>query len=204
MIDASTIAFYDRQTDAHMKIADRDDNPHLTRLIEGLPAGAHVLDLGCGPGQYARQFARAGLRVTAMDASPEMIRQAALNDGVNVRHASFDALDDLETFDAVWASFSLLHTPKAQFPVHLRAVRRALKPGGSLVLSLLTGLGEGHDALGRFYAYYQEEELTGHLESAGFRVAGIVRGKSRGMAETEAPFVVVTAHAPARADTESP
>jgi len=195
MTDDRTIAFYDQQTEAYRKIAESFDNRHLARLMQGLPPGAAVLDLGCGPGQDSRALARAGFRVTAMDASAEMIRQAAMHEGVTTRHAPFAALDDVGAFDAVWASFSLLHAPKADFPAHLAAIHRALKPGGVLALSLKTGTGESRDALDRFYAYYSEDELTELLTAAGFRIADIQRGTSRGMAGTDDPFVTITAHA---------
>lgn len=35
--------------------------------------GARIIDLGCGTGTDARHFARAGIHVSAFDASPEMV-----------------------------------------------------------------------------------------------------------------------------------
>ena len=195
MTDPETLDFYERQTEAYMKLATGFENRHLLHMIERLPAGAEVLDLGCGPGQDSAQLASAGLRVTAMDASPEMLRQAAKHDGVRTRQAAFSDLDDVEAFDAVWASFSLLHAPKSDFPGHLAAIRRALRPGGVLVLSLKKGSGEERDPLGRFYAYYEEDELRSMLDAAGFAVSDVFRGKSKGMAGTLDPFITVTAHA---------
>ena len=44
------------------------------RFIDGLPAGASVLDLGCGSGwPVAKHMADQGLHVTGVDASPTMI-----------------------------------------------------------------------------------------------------------------------------------
>ncbi|WP_417724481.1 methyltransferase domain-containing protein [Salipiger sp.] len=195
MSDDATIGFYDRQTEAYRKVAEGFDNDALRRMMRDLPPGAHVLDLGCGPGQDSRLLARAGFRVTAMDASAEMVRQAGLEPGVTTRHATFADLDDAAAFDAVWASFSLLHAPKSDFPAHLAAIRRALKPGGTLVLSLKTGTGESRDRLGRFYAFYEEDELASLLAAAGFVVAETRRGRAKGMAGTEDPHVTMTAHA---------
>ncbi|MCV2881618.1 class I SAM-dependent methyltransferase [Actibacterium sp. XHP0104] len=195
MSDDKTIRFYDQQSEAYRKLAEGFENSRLIRLMQDLPAGAHVLDLGCGPGHDSAQLARAGFKVTAMDASREMLREAALCAGVTTRHASFDMLDDVAAFDAVWANFSLLHAPKAEFPAHLAAIHRALRPGGVLVFSLKTGSGEGRDRLDRFYSYYEVEELTGLLEAAGFRVTEIEHGHVTGMAGSEEAFVTVTAHA---------
>lgn len=195
MSDPATLAFYAAQTEAYRKMAESHDNPQLATLMAALPPGARVLDLGCGPGQDARSLARAGFAVVAMDASPEMLRQAAMSEGVETRLGTFADLSDIATFDAVWASFSLLHAPKAEFPGHLAAIRRALKPGGVLALSLKTGEGERRDHLGRFYAYYTEPELTALLTAAGFRVAHVHHGHSTGMAGTHDPFLTITAHA---------
>jgi len=41
-----------------------------------LPAGASALDVGCGAGLMTVELAARGLRVTACDSSPEMVRQA--------------------------------------------------------------------------------------------------------------------------------
>lgn len=51
----------------------------IERLIAliGLQKGDPVLDLGCGPGNLALPFARAGMTVTAMDPEPEMLAAAA-------------------------------------------------------------------------------------------------------------------------------
>jgi ubiquinone/menaquinone biosynthesis C-methylase UbiE len=71
----SNVAFYQRY---------RLDYPPrlITRVIalSGLNPGDAVLDLGCGPGNLALGFARAGMTVTALDPEPEMLaaaRQAA-------------------------------------------------------------------------------------------------------------------------------
>jgi SAM-dependent methyltransferase len=42
----------------------------------GLESGDSVLDLGCGPGLLAVPFARAGMRVTAVDPEPDMLAAA--------------------------------------------------------------------------------------------------------------------------------
>lgn len=195
MSDSETIRFYDDQTEAYKKVAKGFDNKRLTQWIAGLPTGANVLDLGCGPGQDSQQMALAGLKVTATDASIEMLGQAGLINGVTTRLASFGDLEDVDTYDGIWASFSLLHAPKAEFPGHLNAIHRALKPGGAFGIALKVGQGEERDSLNRFYAYYEVTELRGLLEAAGFTIAAIEEGQSKGMAGTHDPFVSVFTHA---------
>ena len=90
---------------------------------------------------------------------------------------------------------SLLHVPQAELSFHLAAVHRALTEGGTLCLAMKLGEGEGRDELGRFYAYYSEDELREKLETAGFTVLGARRGEGKGLAGTAQEFVVLTAHA---------
>jgi SAM-dependent methyltransferase len=44
--------------------------------LAGLQRGDSVMDLGCGPGLLAVPFARAGMRVTAVDPEPDMLAEA--------------------------------------------------------------------------------------------------------------------------------
>jgi SAM-dependent methyltransferase len=53
-------------------------------------------------------------------------------------------MTETDAFDGIWASFSMLHTPKAEHRTHVAAMARALRPGGYLYLGMK--LGEGEDA----------------------------------------------------------
>lgn len=48
------------------------ERPSLMRLLPDVD-GKTVLDLGCGPGVYAQDLASKGARITALDASKEMV-----------------------------------------------------------------------------------------------------------------------------------
>lgn len=195
MKDPQTIAVYDQRAEDY-QTRFSDDNPKaLNTLITQLEDGARVLDLGCGPGHHARAMSKAGLKVTAMDASREMIALLEGVDGITLRLGTFDTLDDVAVFDAVWASFSLLHAPKSDLPAHLAAIFKTLKPGGRFVVGMKLGRGEVRDRLGRFYAYYALPELHDLLRDAGFTVTETQQGTGRGLAGTEDPFAVIHAHA---------
>lgn len=77
----------------------------LERMDAGgaVPAGATVLDLGCGWGPLARYAARCGARVTAVDDDLAAVRSCARNvPGARVVHADLDAsLERDERFDRV-------------------------------------------------------------------------------------------------------
>ena len=89
------------------------------QILDGLAptAGRRVLDVGTGTGRAAIALAKAGARVTGVDASPGMLAVAerrAREEGVAVTFAAGDAhrLDFADrSFDAVVCLRVLMHTP---------------------------------------------------------------------------------------------
>ncbi|SMO82172.1 Methyltransferase domain-containing protein [Thalassovita litoralis] len=195
-IDPETIRIYDAQADEYARVTASDQpDPFLQSFMDAVPAGGQVLDLGCGPGNFARHMVRAGLHVTAVDASAEMVARAGQIDGVTARQATFDDLTDTAIYHGVWANFSLLHAPRAAMPRHLAAIHHALKPKGRFHLALKTGMGEKRDRLGRFYTYYTPEEVSSLLAAAGFTVTKITPGRDKGLDGAESDWISVASHA---------
>ena len=194
--DAKTIEVYDdRAADyAHMnkELADRDA---LVAFCDALPAGAHVLDLGCGPGHYAAFMAARGCLVDAIDASIEMVKLAANHAGVQARQASFDDITGENIYDGVWANFSLLHAPRDDFPKHLAALHRACKPNAPFYIGMKLGTNTARDTIERIYTYYQKDELLTHLTTAHFTIERFERGSSVGLDGQCADHILVSAHA---------
>ena len=141
------------QAEAFDAIGDRYDEafPHKEGqvasaewLIRSLPAGARVLDLGCGTGiPTALQLAEAGLEVVGVDLADGMVALARENVPAGVFHRA-DIADlrpggpvDLGRFDAVVAFFSLLMLPRAEIPLALRTVHHLLAPDGLFALSMV-------------------------------------------------------------------
>lgn len=199
MSDKETMAVYAKAAEDYAKgfarSKDTFHEPDYQAFAAGLPEGGAVLDLGCGPGHWAARFRDDGYRVAAVDASPEMAAYAQDTYGIEVSVAGFEEIEAEAAFDGIWAFFSLLHVPRADFPGHLALLRSALKPGGMLSLGMKLGAGERRDHLGRFYAYYSEAELRGMLKNAGFTVLSARRGNGKGLAGAEETFVVLTGHA---------
>jgi len=193
--DPETLRVYDEMAGKYAAVtADVASDPLLASFIDALPRGAHVLDLGCGPGIIAAHMAGSGLRVTATDASREMIALAVGSPGVTARLATFDEITGEDIFDGIWANFSLLHAPRADMPRHLAALHAALKPGGLFHIALKSGTGAHRDSLGRLYTYYTADELDTLLRAAGFTPFSSATGHDTGLSGEMADWIAIAAH----------
>jgi len=194
--DSETIAVYDsRAADYAAMTPSGAENMQLNRFIAALNKGDNVLDLGCGPGAAAARMRDAGLSVIAMDASPAMVKLAKEQFDLTVKQATFDEIEGLHIYDGIWASFSLLHAKKSDFPRYLSALHRSLRPNGYFYIGMKLGTGEHRDDIGRFYAYYNEDELTSHLEKAGFKIEDRSLSSGVGLDGKDAPWIMISAHA---------
>jgi SAM-dependent methyltransferase len=111
-------------------------------LIEQLPAGARVLDHGCGSGSpTAVQLAKAGLTVTGVDESSRMLELAGqrVPTGEFLRRDLRELGADLGQFDAVVSFFALLMLPRQDVVSVLRGLRERLRGPGLLVLAMVEG-----------------------------------------------------------------
>jgi ubiquinone/menaquinone biosynthesis C-methylase UbiE len=142
--------------------------------IELLEPGKNgrVLEIGFGPGVAIDLLARSApdLRVTGIDPSSEMVRQAHRRNAaaigrnaVDLRQGSADDLPfDDESFDAALAINSMQAWPDAM--AGLREVRRVVRPGGRLVLVFTPYSGQGRAG------------ITELLSQAGFVEVRVVEG----------------------------
>ncbi len=194
---ASTLAAYDAHAaDYAQKTRNLPEIDAARRLVAALPPGARLLDLGCGPGQYAAWFARHGLTVEAIDGAPQMVALARRQPGVTARQALFDDITGPPRYHAIWANFSLLHLPRAALPGTLSRIAGALLPGGLLHLGMKQGTGEKADPLGRHYTYWQADELTALLAQAGLRAIWQARDSGTGLAGNLETYLLIQAMKP--------
>lgn len=123
------------------------------RLADDLPAGARVLELAAGTGQFTIDLARLAAELVASDVSPAMVAalREALDrqglDGVQTRVIAADAIDAADgRFDAVFCANALhvMGEPAAA----LAEMRRVLRPDGVLIApTFLHGTGPFRRAL---------------------------------------------------------
>ena len=194
MTDKETLDAYAAKAEDYAKrFSTQKPDLHLAAFMLAVPNEGRVLDLGCGAGRSTAFMKEAGLRADALDASPEMAEIARVQNDVEVTVGGFETLDAEGIYDGVYANFSLLHASKSQMPDHLARVSKALVPGGFFHIGLKTGTGEKRDALGRFYAYYTDAEITGLLSDAGFVVIERSFGADAGLDGTVAPWIILLA-----------
>ncbi len=108
-----------------------------------LPAGATVLEIGCGWGGFAERAATRGLEVTGLTLSSEQldfararVASAGADDLARIEHrdyrdahGTYDGIASIEMFEAVGERY---------WPDYFACVAARLKPGGRAVLQTIT------------------------------------------------------------------
>lgn len=196
MRDAATLRFYAERAAAYAAEARSGPAARLGAFLDLLPAGALVLELGCGNGQDTAAMLARGFRADPTDGSPEMAAQASARLGRPVRVMPFDALDAEAVYDAVWANACLLHVPWAGLPGVLRRICRALKPGGLFEASYKGGAGEGRDRFGRYYSYPDREALAAAYARSGDWATTVEQDEGKGYDGVVTPWFHVRARRP--------
>ena len=100
------------------------------------PQAMHVLEIGCGAGRVTRALSKAFGRVTGVDVSGEMVKQAqaALADRPNAKAIQNNGRDLADVEGPVDFAFSTIvfqHIPSYEvIESYVREVHRLLRPGG--------------------------------------------------------------------------
>ena len=125
--------------------ATYDDAPYPTtshtafidRLVGTCPPGGLVLDAPCGTGQYFVRIRDAGCRVVGIDQSAGMLAQALRRglaerlEQVGLQEMTFDA-----EFDGAMTVDAMENVPPEDWPLVIGNLRRAVKPGAHLYLTV--------------------------------------------------------------------
>lgn len=110
---------------------------HLIRAM-ALPAGARILEVGCGTGALSLHLARMGYQLTCVDINKpmlELVRRATENlpNPARIIRADMDTLEPGHDYDAVLFFESFHHS--LEHAALLQKVKAWLAPGGRLVLA---------------------------------------------------------------------
>lgn len=123
---------YDLHTPAHHYGDD-----HAFVLEEVGQAGRRVLDVGCGTGVFLEKALAEGFDAHGIDLAEGMVREAAAKVGAErVAVRGMEAVDDSSAYDGLCAlSWVINYAADADAARDiLRRFRRALRPGGKLLL----------------------------------------------------------------------
>ena len=157
------------------------DRELLDRFAGVLRGGGPVCDMGCGPGHVARYLSERGVQVLGVDLSPAMLERARrLNPGIDFQQGDMTALG---VADAVWAGiaafYSIVHLAPEEVLSALRELRRALRPGGLLLLAFHVGSGVIHldewwgHAVSVDFRFFSADQIAEYLTTAGFEVQDV-------------------------------
>lgn len=150
--------------------------------------GDRILDVGCGTGRDLAALVSEGFTAYGVEPVPEMRAEAlrahphleglvlagALPDGLAAVEGRLERLGG--PFDGIVCSAVLQHLPRAELFDAVFSLRRLLRPGGRLLVSVpeeRPGLdASGRDEFGRLFTGIRGDELSLLCERAGFRRIG--------------------------------
>ena len=128
------------------------------RFLRLLDENASILDFGCGSGRDTKYFLDQGYQVTATDGSAELCRLASAFTGIEVKEMLFQELDDMGTYDGIWACSSILHLSKIELLPVICKMCMALKGSGVIYTSFKYSDFEGVRN-GRYFTDFTEDSF---------------------------------------------
>lgn len=154
----------------------------VDRVLDGLPAGAKILDLGCGTGDpIAKHIVNRGFRVTGVDESEQMLKFAR----ETVPEAEFIQADMVtvelaDTFEAAVAWDSMFHVERKHHAAIYQKLANALREGARLLLSVGGSAPAEDDSVQGFtsemhgqtfyYSGFAPEVARRLIEASGFEI----------------------------------
>ena len=154
-----TIDYYNLNAENFIQSTQNVDM-HLAqdKFLHLLNEGAAILDFGCGSGRDTRYFLDKGYQVTATDGSAELCRRASVFTGIEVKEMMFEKLDEIDTYDGIWACSSILHLPKIELLPVICKMCMALKDSGVIYTSFKYSDFEGVRN-GRYFTDFTEDSF---------------------------------------------
>lgn len=151
------------------------ESEYLNLIVNSVPAGGSVLDLGCGTGEPIAQFFMGkGFKITGIDGSKKMI-ELCKKRFPSERWIVSDMrnINLNQQFDVVLAWHSFFHLDQDSQRKMFKIFKAHIKPGG--ILAFTSGEEEGEvwsDNSGQelYHASLSTKEYNQLLEDASFKV----------------------------------
>jgi SAM-dependent methyltransferase len=172
---------YDAIANVHAQwactVRDGERTRYTAELLDRLPAGAAVLDLGCGAGVPTTRALAERFDVTGVDIASRHVELARRNvPSARFIHSDMAALVfPPGSFDAVAAFYSIIHLPREEHAGLLRAIAGWLRSGGLLVATMGARAEPGDiepDWLGApmYWSHHDAATNRALVERAGLRI----------------------------------
>ena len=156
---------------------DEDRDRYTSLLMDSLPIGAALLDLGCGAGVPTTRILAQRFAVTGVDISVRQIERAQRN-VPNARLLQGDMTElnfEPATFDAVVDFFSIIHVPRNEHPRLFRKIASWLRPEGLFVAglgasSLESGIEADWHGAPMYWSHFDSDTNRRLVEDAGLEL----------------------------------
>ncbi|NDL59502.1 class I SAM-dependent methyltransferase [Phytoactinopolyspora mesophila] len=136
--------------------------------------GGHIIDVGCGPGQWTNYLRERGVDVEGVDPVPEFIddaRRRYPDAAYRIGHADRLDVEDA-SLGGVLSWYSLIHTDPDEIDALLTEFARAIRPGGGLAVGFFEGPEPAPFDHAVTTAYFWPVDLlSSRIEQAGFVVS---------------------------------
>lgn len=171
---------YDAIANKYEKEAKEDwkNKEEVDKFLKYLNTNASILDIASGTGELLEYYNNKGFIPTGIDISKQMniiAKNKAPN--ANIINMSLYDIDKLQDkFDAISATFILVHIPKEKINEFINSVNQRLKDNGIFFTLFTTSLKEGlqEEPLDSNYNYYainySKDEICNVLKNNGFEI----------------------------------
>jgi ubiquinone/menaquinone biosynthesis C-methylase UbiE len=170
---------YDAAAEAYARLEEGTTWPRmrwLKKLLEKMPPGSTVLDLGCGSGDPADVEIVKAHAVIGVDISEKQIELARKNvpEGTFIHSDAGSIEFPAGSCEAVVSFYALEHIPREEHEGLFRRIYGWLRPGGYLLISLEAGEMEG--VIGEwlevpmYFSNYPPDTVKGLVEMSGFSI----------------------------------
>ena len=158
-------AWYKKPLGAFVDLVETNTALKLYSPAQGL----HILDAGCGTGNFSIKLCKMGCKVTGIDISEDMlaiarnkVRQGGLNAifyKMDIYHLNFPD----NYFDGIYsmAAFEFIHQPQEAY----NELYRVLKPGGKLLIGAINR----NSAWGKMYEKIGQQDPKSVFRNAALK-----------------------------------
>ena len=158
------------QRSSEINFNDVIETPIITKMLPNLE-GKKILDVGCGMGQHAMQYAKSGASsVLGIDISEKMLSYARENnsaENITYKKMAFEDLENLhDTFDVITSSLAFDYVE--DFGKLMKRIYAMLNESGFCVFSMSHPISTAYDGVyDRYTRTENGERLYANLHNYG-------------------------------------